>query len=374
MNIRIISWCVVVLTTTQSIKAQVYPPLTESLSLAWVDSATNGNFYDDQRPLIKKGILFPYNNVEYAIDIKSGSKLFYKDSRQYLLNLFKDSLLLFDTKERATVLNVFSGNVVLEVEKKYGAYNGYLLPTFVDNFICIKTDKNNLEAYDIISGEKKWDFRPENSVYTQPIAFREEVVFCDKTTIYALDRDSGHVLWKKSLGERVTSNITVSGSVFYMWVLPRGLIAFNSIEKSVIWEYSNFADQYGNYTLPISGDTIFFVNEHLYAINKVTGDIIWKSDEDCAIGSGYIASVSDLLIYYEGCSAGDVEFISAIEKHSGKKIYQGLTSSVFPPDNAEDPLNLSSIDYKKLKFIANNVGDMTFAIAEGIIYAFKITK
>lgn len=374
MSIKKTNWYAILMIITQPIQAQVYSPLTEALNVAWIDSTANHDPYDDQRPLVENGILFPYNNIEYAIDTKSGSRLFYKDSRQHLSGLFTDSLLLFDAKEKAIVLNIFSGDVVLETDKTYGAYNGYLLPVFVDNFVCIKTDKKNLDAYDIISGEKKWEFRPENSVHTQPIVFDEEVIFCDKTTIYALDKNNGNLLWKKLIGERVTSNITVDEGMFYLWALPRGLIAFDPTVKDIAWEYNDLGDQYSNYTLPVSGDTIFFVNEYLYAVNKVTGSVIWKSDEDCAVGSGYIASTSNLLIYYEGCSAGDVEFISAIEKHSGRKVYQGLTSSTFPPDNAEDPLNLSGIDYKKLRFTANDVDGMTFAVAEGVIYAFKIVR
>ena len=162
--------------------------------------------------------------------------------------------------------------------------------------------------------------------------------------------------------------------MFYLWVLPRGLIGFDPTLRETVWEYNKLDNQYGNYTLPISGDTIFFANEHLYAVDKATGSMIWKSDEGCAIGSGYAALVSNLLVYYEGCSAGDVEFIAAVKKKDGKKIYQGLTSDTFPPDNVNDPLNLSGIDYKKLKFVANSSEGMTFAVAEGVLYAFKIIK
>ena len=359
---------------TQAVQAQVYPPLTEALELVWTDSTANYDPYDDQRPLIKRGVLFPYNNTEYAIEMKSGTKLFYKDSRQQLSALFEDSLLLFDTRKKAIVLNVFSGNVVLEIDKKAGAYNGYLMPTFVNNLIYVKTDKKDLTAYDISSGKEKWKFSTVNSVYTQPIIHEDKIILCDKTTIYALDKGSGDLLWKEELGERVTSNITVNEDMFYLWILPKGLVAFNPTLKQITWEYHEFDDQYGNYTLPISGDTIFFANEHLYAINKITGNTIWKSDEDCAVGSGYIASTPNFLMYYEGCSAGDIEFISAVKKDNGKKIYQGLTSDTFLPDNPDDPLNLSGIDYKKLKFVSNSIEGMTFAVTEGVIYAFKITR
>ena len=56
--------------------------------------------------------------------MRTGTKLFYENSRQYFTNLFEDSLLLFDTRKKAIVLNIYSGNVILAIDKKYGTYNG----------------------------------------------------------------------------------------------------------------------------------------------------------------------------------------------------------------------------------------------------------
>lgn len=374
MKFRQISIYAILILTVQATQAQMHSPLTEALELVWIDSTSSYDPYDEQRPLIQQDVVFPYNNTEYALDMRTGKKLFYENSRQYFANLFEDSLLLFDTRKEAVVLNIYSGDVILAVGKKYGAYNGYLLPKFVKNSIYIKTGKKELSAYDTKSGQAKWKFSTTHSIFNQPTVFNNEVIFCDKTAIYGLDEDTGKLLWKEEVGERVTSGITIDENIFYLWVLPEGLLAFDPSRRAVVWKYNEFDDQYGNYTLPILGDTLFFANKHIYAINKVTGTTIWKSDEDCAVGSGYIASASDLLIYYEGCSAEDVEFISAVKKDNGKKVYQGLTSETFPPDNAEDPLNLSDIDYKKLKFVKTSVRSMSFAVADGIMYAFKVVE
>ena len=218
------------------------------------------------------------------------------------------------------------------------------------------------------------DLPPKLTSTKLSYTLNNEVIFCDKTAIYGLDEDTGKLLWKKEVGERITSGIIVNEDMFYLWALPEGLLAFDPAQQEIAWKYNEFDDQYGNYTLPILGDTLFFANKHIYAINKKTGNTIWKSDEDCAVGSGYIAVASNLLIYYEGCSAGDVEFISAVKKENGKKVYQGLTSETFPPDNEDDPLNLSGIDYKKLKFVKTSVKSMSFAVADGVMYAFKIIE
>ena len=356
-----------------SLKAQRYASIAEILKLQWIDTTVNYNPYDDQRPLVKAGVVFPYNNFEYALDAISGNKVFYKDGRAYFQKLTKDSLLLFDAKKKASVLNIHTGQVEMEIPKQSSAYNGYMKPAFLhDSIIYIKTNKNELSAYEIFSGKKLWSFISENAIANQPVTFKNEIICCDKTTVYGLNKDTGEPIWKKNLGERITSGINLYDNMAFLWVSDQGLIALNVQIHDIFWKYENNGISHGNYNLLTQGDTIFFSNEHIYAINKNNGKLIWQSDEDCAIGSNYIASTMHFILYYEGCSEGEVDFVCAVNKNMGKKAYQGFTSDAFPPDNPNDPLNLAGIDYQKIRFVKNETNHMIFGISEGVIYAFRV--
>ncbi len=153
------------------------------MRLAWTDSTINYNPYDDQRPLAIQGVVFPYNNTEYAINMSDGTKMFYKNSRVFFERLFGDSLLLFDTKKRAVVVNIFSGNIVLDIEKQYGAYNGYLVPNFVKGAVYVKTDKKELTSYETESGKIKWRFTTANAIYTLSLVVASATTFGGKCSL-----------------------------------------------------------------------------------------------------------------------------------------------------------------------------------------------
>ena len=263
----------------------------------------------------------------------------------------KDSLLFFDTYKKAIVLNIYSGKKLLDIDKKTGVYNGYQPPEFVkSNLIVTKEDKNVVSAYAILNKKKLWTFTAPDPIANKPILKGDTVFFCDKTKLYAVDITSGNQLWEMELRGEVSSALYIDKNFLYVWAVYRGLLACSISNHEIAWEYNNFETQYGNYNLLFHGDTIFFANEHIYAINKNTAKLIWQSDEDCVLKSNYIASTAYYILYYDGCSNDETDIISAVDKQTGKKIYQGFTSAIFPSDNPNNPNNLADIEYALFKF------------------------
>ena len=63
---------------SQNIGENTFSPISEILRLKWQTQIEKWDAFND-RPLLVDGILFLYANTDFAIDAKSGEKLYYAD-------------------------------------------------------------------------------------------------------------------------------------------------------------------------------------------------------------------------------------------------------------------------------------------------------
>lgn len=199
-------------------------------------------------------------------------------------------------------------------------------------------------------------------------------MFCDKNNIYVVDKNSGRITKRKKFEGRIVSGAEVSVEIIYLWVKDEGLYAIDQKTLETKWNYNDFEHQFGNYRLIFESDTIFFASWNLFALNKLSGEIIWRSDYDDISLVHDIALIKDFILYYDSGSDGALSFVTAARKDTGERKFYGFTSDSFPPDSLEDPRNLSGIEYEEIAFLDEVHNGILVGVSRDKIYGFTIHK
>ncbi len=342
----------------------------------WEITLEAWNVYDG-KPFIRNGILFPYSSEDFAIDINTGRKLSIREKKTQELfrDLFSDSLLLRDNYDRVSITNLYTGTVTYSMPRKGPAYYGYVSPNIIsDDVVFVAKDRNTISAIKLIDEGVIWEFTCQEKICTKPKVIENKVVFCDKNSLYILDKNSGQIINQKKFEGRIVSDIEINEELLYIWVKGEGLYAINQETLATAWNFHNVEYQFGNYRLLFEGDTVFFASWNLFALDKASGEPIWKSSYGDISLVHNIALVKDYILYYDSGSDGEVSFITAAEKNTGERKFYGFTSKSFPPDNADDPRNLAGIEYEEIAFLDNVHEGIIIGVSRDKIYAFKINE
>ena len=351
-------------------------PIDTLLKPRWELTLEDWNAYDG-KPFVKNGILFPYDAEGFAVDIDTGKKLIIGEEKtqERFRSLFSDSLLLRDNYDQLSIMNIYTGSVTLSLPRKGPAYYGYVSPELIGrDTVFVAKDRNTISAISLPELSTIWDFSCVEKVCTKPKIVDNKVIFCDKNDLYVLDKSSGQLLQQRKLGGRIVSDAEVDEGRLYLWVKGEGLYAINRQTLEIEWNYNDFEYQFGNYRLLFEGDTIFFASWNLFALNKLSGERIWRSDyRDISLVHN-VALVEDFIFYYDSGSDGVVSFITAADKGSGECKFYGFTSDSFPVNSSDDPRNLADIEYEELSFLNKVHEEILIGVSRDKVYGFTLKE
>jgi outer membrane protein assembly factor BamB len=145
----------------------------------------------------------------------------------------------------------------------------------------------------------------------------------DNGVIRAIDKHTGHSVWKRSLGHLSASTPAVVGKkLVYATVLSRpgggsGRIwALNYADGSINW-YRNLPSPSESSPMVDHGKVIFGTqNGTVYALNAITGDVVWSYHAAGAVKASPTLSKG---VLYFGDYSGHVQAISA---RTGRRLWR----------------------------------------------------
>ena len=190
-------------------------------------------------------------------------------------------------------------------------------------------DVGNLEncgiaAFDAVTGAPRWYCKTDSAVKGSPV-ITDGKVFAISIAgyLYALDLNNGKILWKASLYRHIerweVASPAVADGVVYAGG-PLYLAAYEANTGKLIWERSiqNSVDKKTgdklwdrarsgpddwvptNYTVPTPVDDKLLVPTRggLFALEKATGEPIWKTDGRCNVGTvinGVVYTIQNMI-------------------------------------------------------------------------------
>ncbi len=97
-------------------------------------------------------------------------------------------------------------------------------------------------------------------------------------TLYALDAQTGDLIWKYDIGEQVWATPVVDSGTLYIGTFARNFYAIDTATGEAKWQQP-FATGGPIISTPvISGDTVYVasLDRHVYAVDKNSGRMLWQ--------------------------------------------------------------------------------------------------
>ncbi|MFP5388544.1 MAG: PQQ-binding-like beta-propeller repeat protein, partial [Thermoleophilia bacterium] len=165
---------------------------------------------------------------------------------------------------------------------------------------------------------KLWRFTERPLLEFPPIYVGGKLYFVNNNgTAYALDADTGKVLWERSIGRLNASSPTYSRHRLYIVnLVPGHIVKLDAKTGKIIWKHS--LPGRAESSPVVVGRTVYFGCEdgNLYALSTISGNVRWATQ----LGG----PVKSAPAYYGGrLYVGDYGgYMNAVDAKTGKLIWQ----------------------------------------------------
>jgi outer membrane protein assembly factor BamB len=164
----------------------------------------------------------------------------------------------------------------------------------------------------------KWHFSEKPLLEFPPVYAAGRLYFVNNNgTAYALDADTGKVLWKRDVGRlNASSPAYHKGRLYIVNLVPGHIVKLNAKTGKVIWKHS--LPGRAESSPLVLGRTVYFgcENGYLYALSTGRGDIRWATQLGGPVKSA--PAFRDGVLY-----VGDYGgYMNAVDAGSGKLIWQ----------------------------------------------------
>jgi eukaryotic-like serine/threonine-protein kinase len=173
------------------------------------------------------------------------------------------------------------GNLVLNWKYATGGDITYSSPTVANGVVYIGSGDGNLYALDSQSGALVWKYATGDSVDSAPAVANGMVYFASQNTlVYALKADTGARVWVFPTGCGFGPSPTVANGVVYVTSCDNNLVtnlyALNANTGALIWKYAT--DYYLDTNPAVAAGVVYFGsgNGNVYALNAANGVLLWK--------------------------------------------------------------------------------------------------
>lgn len=154
----------------------------------------------------------------------------------------------------------------------------YSSPAMNSNKVFFGDDNGTLYAYESERDNELWRYKAGGRIIGTPAANNRVVIFgsVDKT-IYGLDVNTGALLWQYSTGTPVLGSVALDGNTAYVGDSNGTLYALDANSGTVKWQSTEAKGHIECKPLIYQGKVYFGAwDEHMYALNKNDGSLVWK--------------------------------------------------------------------------------------------------
>jgi eukaryotic-like serine/threonine-protein kinase len=274
-----------------------------------------------------------HNQYVYAINITNGTQIWqYPDRGQAGKTFFAppvissqgDQILVgsYDT-------NLYS--IGLQIPQENWAFdtNGHLIdaPLVVGENIYVPSGDSILYALDA-SRNVRWRFQARNSLWARPAASPDgSTIYLSSLDhhVYALNSETGNVVWSQDLGGAVVGTPTVSedGSTIYVGSFGQNMYALNAQNGQILWS-SPTNDWVWSGPALYEGRLYFGdLGGIIYALDASNGSILWQQQPDGPVASTPLVTEEGVFVGNESGSlvAYDLQGTPLWTQNIGGKIY-----------------------------------------------------
>ena len=99
----------------------------------------------------------------------------------------------------------------------------------------------NVYALDENTGNLLWKFETESPIVSTPaISGKYLYTVCDNGNLYKLDLDTGEKISSVAIGFTVYGSPYASGDMVYVYARDHNVYAVDTVKNTVVWKFSSF--------------------------------------------------------------------------------------------------------------------------------------
>lgn len=327
-------------------------------------------------PVIYKEIIIaPGKNALTAFNLNNGRKLWSKELPDEIASspvLYKERIFLSTLGGKIYIVNPENSQIIKEVT----IINSCLISdfAFIENRAIFRTDKDELIAIDINSGEILWSYRRKKlsdfviNSFPSPVIYNDIVYagFSDGV-LAGIDISTGKEQWSLKLpSAKRFEGIYASPVVFKdKLIVPKydsGLYSISINDKKIVWA----REDEGYLWCVINVDYLYCatISGKLFKVNPYSGNSYWTINLMSTSKSLFkkkLLTISKPEITENVMYVSAQNGIYAIELEDGGIVWQFKPAGVlFPPGISSPPI----ISDKRLIFVSNS----------GLLYNFLIER
>jgi len=200
-------------------------------------------------------------------------------------------------------------------------------PAVADGIVYFGSNNHSFYAVDAKTGNQVWQFDTSQNVSSSPVVVNGVVYFGSSDNyIYALNAKTGALIWRYAAQSMINqSSPVVHNEVLFIGSRDDYLYAINTNNGKLKWKY------YTGYSLeqssPYLSNGVLYVGSWynfgnysvggpVYAINEITGTLLWKTAD--IVGFGADPVVSNNVVYI----SGDDTYLHAYNAIDGTSLWK----------------------------------------------------
>jgi outer membrane protein assembly factor BamB len=231
--------------------------------------------------------------------------------------------------------------------------------------------RSNVSAYDAGTGERYWRYNmtpadEERGALGGGLAFNNGVLYV--TTgygdVFAMEPDTGAVIWKRALGSPLRGAPTVDRGRLFAVTIDNRLQALDASDGSVLWQHVGIVESaglLGSASPAVQGDIVVvaYSSGELFALRRSNGRVAWV---DSLSGRGRTTALSQLgdITGSPVIDRGRVYAVShsgrmvSIDLRTGVRIWDQTISSVQTPWIAGDFVFVTTVEAEVIALSRND--------------------
>ena len=286
-------------------------------------------------PLIADGILYTGGGGDgflYALDLQTGEKLWATggfDQMESTGAIAGDVIVAGGYSNLVQALDRLTGEVLWSFNAKYFIQAS---PLIVEEVVYIATD-HACYALDLQTGQLIWETTTgEEGAFMGPPAYENSVIYATAGKhLLALDSESGKEIWHTESATPFLALAVADGFV-YVGNMDRSFRAYDQNTGQEVWKFEAGGEFWS--APAVAGDILYAgnIDKYIYALNSRTGEMLWSfetggdavSEPILADGVVYVSDSSHLF-------PSGTRHLYALEASTGELLWTFETMSTFLP-------------------------------------------
>jgi outer membrane protein assembly factor BamB len=284
-------------------------------------------------PLLAEGILYTGSGdgVLYAVDADTGEQLWSQAGFGQLEStgaITGDTIITAGYNQTVKAMDRTTGDERWSYKTGYGVQGA---PLIVEDRVYIATDRE-VYALDVESGQLVWKVTTgTEGAYMGAPAYEEDVIYTTGgKLLLALDAGSGRELWRTQKDEMFLG-LAVADGLVYVGNFDRKLYAFDQSSGEERW---SFEGEEVFWSSPAVSEGVIYAGNArtVYALDAKTGEQLWSFDGESRSISEPL--LSDGVVYVSDSShelPRGPRHLYALDARSGKEVWTFESISTFLP-------------------------------------------